>query len=558
VNVRCGDVDQLMVMPPSVRDWLPEDHLAFFLLDVVAELDLAGFYVGYRGDGRGGWVYDPSMMLGVLLYAYCAGERSSRRMERRLVEDVAYRVVASNLQPDHATLARFRRRHQDVIAAVFGQVLGLCVRAGLAGAGVVAIDGTKIAANASFFANRDRESLVAEMTRQSAAEPGGRGGRGGLNEAADLVAKQILEEAEAVDAAEDAEHGDRRGGELAAQWSGGRGRRERIRAALEELESQKARDYEVRMAERARHEAERGRKLTGPKPSKETAQRAKPRTANTTDPHSRVIAQASKGVIQGYNAQAAATAEHIVVAAEVAVTTNDQPHFVPMATAVNENLADSGYGQGVGAFVADAGYWTAANGAADVEAEVLIATRKSAWRKRDKPDDDKLAVLARVNRGELSQRKAGEILGVSYTWVRDMTKRYFGTEGQRLTRNAEPEPEEWRPVIERVARGELSKRGARDELNISDTRVNALLAHVRGEAIDPAIARTAMNRKLAEPANRKIYKKRASSIEPVFGNIKGNLGYRRFARRGLPAVHSEWRLICTAHNLLKLRQAAFA
>jgi transposase len=186
----------------------------------------------------------------------------------------------------------------------------------------------------------------------------------------------------------------------------------------------------------------------------------------------------------------------------------------------------------------------------------LIATRTSAWRKADKPDDDKLMVLARVNRGELSQREAGKILGVSYTWVRDMTKRYFGTEGQRTTRHAEPEPEEWIPVIERVARGELSKRAASDELTVSSSRVNTMLAHVNGEAIDPQIARKTMDNKLAEPANAKTYKKRASSIEPVFGSIKGNLGYRRFTRRGMPAVNSEWRLICTVHNLLKLRPTA--
>ena len=152
MNVRAGDVDQLMMMPPSVREWLPEDHLAFFVLDVVAELDLSAFYLAYRADGKGGSVYDPAMMLSVLLYAYCTGERSSRRIERRLVEDVAVRVVAANQRPDHATLAPFRRRHQDAIAALFGQVLGLCVKAGLVDAGVVAIDGTKIAANASFFA----------------------------------------------------------------------------------------------------------------------------------------------------------------------------------------------------------------------------------------------------------------------------------------------------------------------------------------------------------------------------------------------------------------------
>ena len=144
-----------MLMPPSVREWLPEGHLAFFVLDTVAELDLAAFFAAYRADGRGGSVYDPATMIAVLLYAYCTGERSSRRVERRLVEDVAYRVVAANQQPDHATIARFRARHQDAIAGLFGQVLSLCVRAGLVDAGVIAIDGTKIAANASFFANRE-------------------------------------------------------------------------------------------------------------------------------------------------------------------------------------------------------------------------------------------------------------------------------------------------------------------------------------------------------------------------------------------------------------------
>lgn len=528
VNVRSGDLDQLFLMPPSVRDWLPEDHLAFFVLDTVAELDLTAFYASYRADGRGGAVYDPALMLGVLLYAYCTGERSSRRIERKLVEDVAYRVLAVNQTPDHATLARFRSRHQEAIAALFGQVLGLCVKAGIVDAGMIAIDGTKIAADASFFANRSREDLAAE----------------------------ILDEAEQTDAAEDALFGDRRGDELPAAWSGGRDRRERIRAALDELEREKARDYESRVAERERKEAASGKQLTGPKPRPDTARRAKPRRANTTDPHSRIIPNTGRGAMQGYNAQTAATAGgQIVVAAEVTVTTNDQPHFVPMATAVTENLADAGHDEPVGTFVADAGYWTAANGTADVGAEVLIATKKPADHRAERPDDHKLSVLAKVNRGELSQRKAGEILGVSYTWVGDMTKRYFGKDGPRAGRAAEPTPAEWLPVIERLNRGEINKREAAGELMVSGTRVNSMLAHLRGEAVEPSIARAVMDEKLAEPRGSALYAQRQHTIEPVFGNIKGNLGYRRFTRRGLDAVQSEWRLICAAHNLLKLRTA---
>ena len=166
INVRYSDRQQLYLLPPSVTDWLPAGHLAFFVLDVVAELDLSPFQASYRDDGRGGAIYEPSMMLAVLLYAYCTGERSSRRIERRLAEDVAYRVLAANQRPDHATLARFRRRHQAAIAELFVQVLGLCVKAGLVDAGVVAIDGTKIAADASFFANRTREELAAEIVSE--------------------------------------------------------------------------------------------------------------------------------------------------------------------------------------------------------------------------------------------------------------------------------------------------------------------------------------------------------------------------------------------------------
>jgi transposase len=527
VNLRARDREQLYLMPPSVRDWLPDGHLAFFVLDVVAELDLSRFYGSYRDDGRGGAVYDPEMMLGVLFYAYATGERSSRRIERRLNDDVAYRVLAANQRPDHATLARFRRRHQDAVAALFVQVLGLCVKAGLVDAGLVAIDGTKVAADASFFANRTREELVTE----------------------------ILADAERVDAAEDEQLSDRRGDELPAEWAGTRDRRSRIRAALDELERQSARDFESRMKERAAKEAASGRKMRGPKPKADAARRSQPRRANTTDPHSRIVATGARGALQAYNAQAAATVAQIVVAAEVTTTTNDQPHFVPMAQAVSENLSEAGHRGNVGTIVADAGYWTAANATTDVGADVLISTRKGAWRRAPKPDNDKLAVLAQVNRGELSQRKAGEMLGVSHTWVRDMTKRYFGVEGERLTVHRDPQPDEWIPVVERANRGEISKRAAADQLNVSSGRINTMLAHVRGESTDPEIARHAMKKKLAEPDNKELYKKRSHTIEPVFGNIKANLGYRRFQRRSFDAVQSEWRLICSIHNLLKLRQA---
>src|SRR5829696_3785221 len=154
------DREQVFLMPPDVREWLPEGHLAWFVIDAVAELDLSAFYAVYRPDGHGRAAYEPAMMVALLLYGYARGVRSSRTIERACEEDVAYRVIAANQRPDHATLARFVERHEDALAGLFSEVLGLCAEAGLVGAGVIAIDGTKVAANASRDADRDYEQIA--------------------------------------------------------------------------------------------------------------------------------------------------------------------------------------------------------------------------------------------------------------------------------------------------------------------------------------------------------------------------------------------------------------
>jgi transposase len=162
-NFLACDRDQQFLMPPSVAEWLAEDHLAWFVLDVVDELDLDGLYAGYRADGWGHPAHEPSMMLALLLYAYCLGERSSRRIEARCRDDVAFRVITANSTPDHATIARFRVRHEDVLKGLLVQSLRLCQAAGLVRVGVVALDGTKIAAQASMNATRSREQIEAEV-----------------------------------------------------------------------------------------------------------------------------------------------------------------------------------------------------------------------------------------------------------------------------------------------------------------------------------------------------------------------------------------------------------
>jgi transposase len=218
-----ADRDQELLMPPALADWLPDDHLAWFIIDAVAALDLGPFVARYRADGRGRAAYDPQAMLALTLYAYCVGERSSRAIERRCAEDVAFRVILANQRPDHATIARFRARHQAELAGLFGQVLSLCADAGMVRVGVVALDGTRMAASAARRANLDRERIERE-------------------------ARRILAEAAEADEREDARYGTARGDELPRGLSRRAGRLERLREA--------ARRLDEREAERlARHEA---------------------------------------------------------------------------------------------------------------------------------------------------------------------------------------------------------------------------------------------------------------------------------------------------------------
>jgi transposase len=206
------DREQSFLMPPDVREWLPENHLAWFVIDTVDEMDLAAFYAAYRVDGRARPAYDPAMMVALLLYAYARGTRSSRIIERACSEDVAFRVIAAQQRPDHATIARFVERHQSALAGLFGEVLTLCARSGLVQVGVLAVDGTKVQANASRNENLDYEQL----------------------------AREIIEDAIATDAAEDELYGDRRGDELPPELATGEGRRAWLREAKKRLEAERA------------------------------------------------------------------------------------------------------------------------------------------------------------------------------------------------------------------------------------------------------------------------------------------------------------------------------
>ena len=206
------DRGQVLLLPPSLTDWLPEDHLVWTVLGAVDQMDLRGFYGSYRANGQGRAAYDPAVMVALLLYSYALGNRSSRGIERACREDVAFRVITAMQVPDHSTIAEFRRRHEVALGDLFVGVLALCREAGLVSVGEIAIDGTKIRANASKDRNRSYESIVSE----------------------------ILEQAEQTDREEDERFGDARGDELPEHLRTREGRRAALAAAREKLERARA------------------------------------------------------------------------------------------------------------------------------------------------------------------------------------------------------------------------------------------------------------------------------------------------------------------------------
>ena len=277
------DLRQLYLLPPDIREWLPEKHLARFMIEVLDELDLSELMLVYlRTDERGRRGYHPRMLLSLLLYGYCTGTRSSRQIEKKTHEDVAYRVLSCNEHPDHDTIADFRQRHLSVIAKLFGQVLRLCQEAGLVKLGTISIDGTKMKANAS----KHKAMSYGRMTETEAR--------------LEAEVKAILAEAAATDAQEDARFGKgKRGDELPEEWARRESRLKKIRAAKAALEQearqkaeQQAAEAKVKNEERQRKEEKRGKKAAG-RPAKEpNPDEAKPEDKaqrNFTDPDSRIM-----------------------------------------------------------------------------------------------------------------------------------------------------------------------------------------------------------------------------------------------------------------------------
>jgi transposase len=392
------DREQVFLLPPSLRDWLPEDHLAWFVIDSVARMELSSFYASYRADGHGRAAYEPSVMVALVLYGYATNERSSRGIERRCRQDVAYRVITGNQTPDHATIARFIRRHQESLNELFGGVLRLCARAGLVDSGVVAVDGTKLTANASSDSNVDYDRIAWEIIQDAIATDEAEDARFGdargdelPSELQTAAGRRAWLERELARGQENESDGDVvevRGREPSGEFDpdkiGQRGRRGWLREARRHLEARRwqgagpvprSRDDRLRFAaqcleddlaaERRGNKAyedlrehrrlhDRGR-LGGPtKPY--TPPEIPAGEVNVTDPDSRRM-KGNRRYIQGYNAQAVVNEQQIVLAAEITTSPADFSQLRPMIVKALDELKHAGSSDRPAVVVADAGYW---------------------------------------------------------------------------------------------------------------------------------------------------------------------------------------------------------
>jgi len=327
---------QVLLLPPSLQEWLPEDHVAYFIDDVVEHFDLEAIEKTYEDELRGGPPYHPGMMVKLLLYAYCTGVYSSRRIATHVQEDVAFRVLAAGNAPDFRTINEFRRRHLEALSGLFRQVLELAQQAGLVQLKHVALDGTKVRANASKHKAMSYERLCKEESRLAAE------------------VAEMFRRAEEIDAAEDAEYGpDRRGDELPEELRHRESRLRKIREAKAALEAKAQAKAERQRAEHAAKTAQAAAEGRKPRPAKPPRETPEDRMQyNFTDPESHIMKNADGAFVQAYNAQAAVDAAHqFIVATGVTAQPADAPHLEPMATAVTENAgrpperlsADAGY-----------------------------------------------------------------------------------------------------------------------------------------------------------------------------------------------------------------------
>jgi len=396
------DPDQPSLFPPSPGDWLPEGHLAYFIAETVEELDLRAFVAKYadRDDGRGSLAYHPRMLLKVLIYSYAVGIFSSRKIAQNIDDLVALRYLAGGNRPSHRTIARFRQDNVDRFEKIFVDVVRIARVAGLVKLGDVAIDGTKLQANASKHKAMSYGRMKTEEAKLRSE------------------IRKITDMARGIDAAEDKEFGpDFRGDELPAELQRRTERKAKIRAAMKELEEEQAReDAEKKRGEK--HEAS-GR---GPELKRPNGTPPDDKQRNFTDPESRIMMTGRKSFEQCFNAQAAVDAkEQIIVAVDVSAIASDAVHLLTMTDAVKRNCKAA-----PARVLADAGYKSEANFVAmekrGIDAHVALGRGESLPRdvSASKPTTRRMARKLRSQRGRTHYKKRKAIVEPVFGWVKQV------------------------------------------------------------------------------------------------------------------------------------------
>ena len=518
--------EQTLLLPPSPVEWLPANHLVFFLLDMAAELDLSAIYAVYEArDPRGVKAYEPRMMVVLLLYAYCVGIPSSRRIERACWEDAAFRVLTGNQQPDHSRISDFRLVHLDALAGLFVQVLRLCQKAGLVSLGNVALDGTKVKANASKHKAMSHERMLkteAQLEAEIAA---------------------LLRKAELIDAQEDVRYGKgKRGDELPKELERRQDRLDALRKARAELEAEAAADNARRREQQARAAEEQAAEAAVQAADAESAAAAEDKGNNDADGEAAAQALAKEAQQAERRAKAArgraelarrlaidkarvaglSTPDPLISVDPLAMPSRNLPTTaagVPKANAQrNFTDPDSHFLKGGDGWIQGYNCQAAVDGDHQIIVAVGVSNQAS-----DAPHLQPMVERIVANTGQLPEKLIADA-------------------GYCSTGNIEASEQRELDAYLSTSRQEHGKRPRPS----------------RGPAPRDLDARGRMDRKLRSKAGQAIYALRKTIVEPVFGQIKGARGLDRFLLRGLEKVNGEWALMAITHNIGKLHRAEVA
>jgi transposase len=517
------DREQDFLLPPSVLEWVPADHLVWTIIESVAELALSEFYASYRWDGRGRPAYDPQMMVTLLCYSYSRGIRSSRGIERACVEDVVFRVIAANRVPDHSTIAEFRVRHEEALAELFGGVLELCKNAGLASVGVIAVDGTKVHANASSYSNADYQRIATE----------------------------IFKEADRIDREEDELYGDARGDELPEQLRTPEGRRAALKAAKEKLERERQRQREQR--DRPRGEQ--------PLPAEQPTE---PAEEPGGEGRLFCLKLDAGEIVAGQNGR-----EGWLRAARHQLDRHREQNQQPVPRSRVERLLEAER-----RLVQDLAVEHQANQAYEAYRKAGVMKDGRRFGGPPKPYVPPQEPEGKINLTDPDCR----LQKVRQGWVQGYNAQAVVNEHQivlaaEITLDS-PDFGHLGPMIEATER-QLAKAGIteRPEVVLADAGYwhQAQMQQITSRGMQVLVPPDSRNRKgeragwsggmyswmrqiLSHEPGKGLYRKRPGMIEPVFADEKFNRGVDRFQRRGEAAALSEWRLVNATHNLLKLHR----